>query len=162
MIDAQLKGHTIPSIARMCVAAQLLGQVTEDYLPTNKMIIQTGAAVSISSTIASMHERAELPNGKMVDVRKYVAPVRQEEDEADEIDASTDDGNNLLSPEEIAFVHYKSPEALARAYDYLITRVPGYAIGRLEIIAINGGNVREAVDDLIDKIEDAVKRLTKK
>jgi hypothetical protein len=43
---------------------------------------------------------------------------------------------------------------------YLLQRVPGYIKGRLNIIAVSGGDVRQAADSLKSMIDEMVKQLT--
>jgi hypothetical protein len=153
------KGVTIQAIARMTIAARQLGQSPAEIMQPNKLLLQCGGAVDIVSRIAAEKREIELKNGKKVQVRSYVAPVRQDDGDEDG-NGLRFDSDGVELPEEIAFVDVDTQAASDRALDYLLTRVPGYVYGRLAIIAANGGDVRKAADTLIDKVEEMVEGLS--
>lgn len=149
---------TAPKLARLAIMAREFGNAPADILPENKPLLNSGAAVALSSIISRRHIEAQTPSGNTYTVREFVAPVREEgEDDHDRSD--TQITNVTPSPESESFVPVQSDEGNGRAYDYLLKRVPGYIYGRLKIIAVNGGDVQAAADELKVKIDELVARL---
>lgn len=152
-----------PKVARLALMAREFGNAPANILPENKPLLNSGAAVAVSSIIARRHVEAQTPSGNTYSVREFVAPVRapvREEGEEDHILSDTQEGNvPLPSPSDESFVPVQSEEAKGRAWDYLLKRVPGYIYGRLKIVAVNGGDVKAAAEELKVKIDELVLRL---
>lgn len=148
---------SIPQAARLGIIARERGLAPDDILPANKPLLMTGAAKHISSVIASKHIEAQTPSGNTYTVREFVAPVREGED--DQLNNDTLEGDVTPSPEPETFASSQSEEGNGRAWNYLLKRVPGYIYGRLKIIAVNGGDVKEAAEELKNKIDELVLRL---
>ena len=152
------QGRSTAQVARLAIIARERGLAPTNILPENKPLLNAGAAVDISSKIARRMKEAQLPNGNTLTVREFVAPVREEEEEGQ----LANDTQNVLAPSSPlpeTFVSVESPEARGRALDYLYKIVPGYIMGRLKIIAISGGDVKAAADELKNKIDEMVDRL---
>ena len=152
-------GMSTAKAARLGIIAREKELAPEDILPANKPLLNSGAAVALSSVIARRHIEAQTPSGNTYSVREFVAPVR-EEGEDDQMLRETQ-SNSVTPPsltdESYAPVH--SEEAKGRAWDYLLKRIPGYIYGRLKIVAVNGGDVKAAADELKAKIDELVERL---
>lgn len=165
-IQEQMAGRHIAQIGKFGIVAHAAKMVGEDeqYLPGNKLLLMVGAANEIRRLMASRKRTVELENGQSVTVRETVAPVYEfsPDDDAQEFDALADEPEAEPFKQDVAWCDVQSQKAMDRATDYLLQRVPGYAIGRLNIIAVNGGDVRKAADALISKIDEAVEKLTAK
>ena len=129
------EGWTPTKAGRMAVAARAMGRADDNILPENKLLLNSGAAVAVSSEFASRTKKAVI-NGKERTIREFVGSVNDEADHA--------------------YVKAQSVEAVRRARAYLLKAVPGHVEGRLSIIAANGGNVREEADALKAKIDALV------
>lgn len=151
------EGISGPQAARLAIVAREREEAPGDILSGNKLLLNNGAAADISAMVGNRRKKVELENGAIVSIREWVAAVPKSEDEDDERDqlsleeTPVDDGTEL--------VHWQSEKATRRAWDYLLNKVPGYAYGRLAIIAANGGDVRDAANQLVDKITEMVERL---
>ncbi len=155
LVELSTKYHTI-KLARMAIIAREKGLMPEGIMPPNKVVLQSGAWLRISSLIKRRVSEKELPNGKTVEFREFVGVVRDEDGQntGDTLSAHAD--SSLTTD---LYVHAESDEGLERAIDYLLKRIPGYVYGRLVTIAANGGDVRKAADELKGKIDELVERL---
>lgn len=149
-------GMSTAKAARLGIIAREKGNAPEDILPANKPLLMTGGAVAISSVIARRHKEVQLENGKTFSVREFIAPVGENEEGHQQSDTHE---RSAPSPLPETFVSVLSPEARTRALDYLYKVVPGYIMGRLKIIAVNGGDVQAAANELKAKIDEMVERL---
>lgn len=145
-------------IGRLAIVARERGDAPQDIIPGNKLLLNAGAAVEISSIAARRKTTVELADGREIEVREFVAPYR--DDEVDRLANDNQDMGVNPSPDDYdGFVPVHSTVANTRATNYLLKKVPGYIYGRLAIIAANGGEVQEAAELLKDKIDEMVKRL---
>lgn len=159
MIDlVTKKGLSTSQAGRLAIVARERKEAPEDILPANKPLLNAAAAAKLSLLIAQLHKKIELENGNNISVREYVAPVREEDDNQK---ANGNQYPNVVSsslPLE-TFVSVDNSVAFERAIDYLLKRVPGYIMGRLEIIAYHKQDVRQAAEQLKAKIDEMVMRL---
>ena len=155
LVELSTKYHTI-KLARMAIIAREKGLMPEGIMPPNKVVLQSGAWLRISSLIKRRVKEFELPNGNTVEVREFVGAVKDENDHVHG-DALDSDVDSSFTAD--LYVHSESDEGLGRAIDYLLKRIPGYVYGRLVTIAANGGDVRKAADELKGKIDELVERL---
>ena len=147
IIERRMEGMHSAEAGRLAYIAHLRGLTEGDFLPASKYLIQLALVGEINKK-TSKKKRVELANGKSVDIREYVAPVENEnDDEAQE--------------ENVAIVDSGSEQGVKEAVAYLLKRVPGYIYGRLAIIAKSGneGDVEKYADELKDIIDDIVVKL---
>lgn len=147
-------------IGRLAIVARERGNAPNNILPPNKLLLNAGAAVEVSQIVARRKTKRELPNGKEIEVRDFVASVREDGNQS----INDTHQHHVTPPSPInnnnhGFVYVESETALQRAQDYLAKVVPGYICGRMEIIALNGGDVRQAAKELKKRIDEIVKRL---
>lgn len=148
-IETMLKENRHPAqMGRMALIAELLGMTTEEIVGMPKPLLQTAVAQAFQSQIARRKTSFETANGKSVNVREFVAPVGEYDEESGETEP-TDENH----------VRYNDPRALEYAIKYLRNRVPGYIKGRLNLIAANGGDVQQAADELKMTIDEMVQSL---
>lgn len=150
-------GVSTAKAARLAIISREKGNAPADILPENKPLLNSGGAVAVASAITRRMKEIQLENGKTFSVREFVAPVREEEEGQGVDDTQTPAAPSPLTE---SFVSVQSPEARTRALDYLYKIVPGYIMGRLKIIAVNGGDVRAAADEVKAKIDEMVERLS--
>ena len=150
VISARRDRHPAQT-ARMALIARdpRVEDAPPDLLPMNRLLLMSGAMASIASAIAQREVTRRLKNGIEITCREYMGVVHSDDDEQTE---SSSDGNPGI-------VSIDDNKALDRALAYLQQRVPGYVMGRLKVIAVCGGDVREAADELIGKIEKMVDKL---
>lgn len=154
---ATQKGWHPAKIARMCIVLREFGGLPADIIPTNKAMLQTGAAAAVHGIINTAKQFATMPNGTQWVVRSIVLPVAIE-DEDDEEEEKLEP--ETAKPAEIAVTLENDPqEALERATTYLLNRVPGYIMGRLKIIAAVKGDIKEAALQLHRRIDELVAEL---
>jgi len=134
-------------MGRLLVVGREMGQAPSEILPPCKSLLNIGAAYKWSQLLAERKTTATLSDGRELEVREFVADVRQDTEEGE-------DPEPFAAP-----VRYDDPKAIERARDYLLNRVPGYVYGRLAIIAANGGDVAGAADGLKAAIDGMVARL---
>lgn len=149
-------GMTTAKVARLAIISRAKGNAPANILPENKPLLNSGAAQAVAQVVVRRHIEAQLPNGNMTTIREFLAPVREEE-EGQEID----DTHTIVAPSPLSesFAPALSEEGKKRAMDYLFKRVTGYIYNPLKTIAVNGGDVRAAADELKDKIDKMVERL---
>lgn len=154
-------GHKPYSAGVLALVARERGDAEFSILPENKMLLGTGAAVSVSREVANKLRKAKMPNGLEVEVRQFVAPVDHDRSEDQGIGVNSETfqassethflGENYLSTSD--------PAAAKRAEDYLMKRVTGDIWGRLIIIAEHDGDYKGVANKLIKEIKDMVKRI---
>jgi hypothetical protein len=160
IIDLQLAGMKPAAIARLLIVARERGDVADEVLPANKMLLMTGGAVAISRETAFAKTPVKVGE-ETYQARAYVSPVGEEE-EGEEGDQSSDDTLDKsvsTSPDFLTTV--QGDKALEYASKYLEVKVPGYIWGRLLVIAANGGDVKVAGKQLKVAIDEMVKELDK-
>ena len=136
------KVHSIGSVARMAVAARARGEAPVDIIKADKLLYLSGAQADIAEMISSRVVAVQLENGSEINVRSWVAEPPGERD---------DEGGVIVGS--------VSTDGLDRALRYLHNNVPGYVRGRLEIVAANRGDVREAAQVLVDAVWEIVTQL---
>lgn len=144
---AQEGGHKPYTMGQhLCIAKHR--DETFDDVPEHKPTMFIGYGNFYSSFVASMKERVTLKNGKTVMVRSLVMPVSEAghpDDDEQQVDVEVDS--------EPAAVDWATDMAVDRSTRYLLNRVIGYIVGRLNIIAANDGDARSVWNDLADKVE---------
>ena len=136
----QALGLSAPQIARIMVAARRMDQAEPTLIAPDKLLLQTGAAADWTKVLQRQMQSKELENGTIIEVRSLVGPVGEED---------LDD----------AWVSVESHEAISRAMRYLLDTVPGHIYNRLKVVAVNGGDVLGAADELKVEIDELVARL---
>lgn len=156
IIDLQLKNGMKPAqVARLLIVARQRGDVAQDLLPADKLLLMTGGAAHVSGYTANQKAKVEV-NGKTYDARAYVAPVGEEEED----DHPPDDTHPQdVIPSSDPLVNVKGEQALDYAKKYLTVKVPGYIWGRLLIVAANEGDVKQVAAELKAEIDRMVKEL---
>lgn len=158
-------GHKPYSAGVLALVARERGDAEFSILPENKMLLGTGAAVSVSREVAAKLRKAKMPNGSEVEVRQFVAPVDH---------LLSDDQSKGVNGDEMQSVHIggeaqahddrylstSDPMAAKRAEDYLMRRVTGDIWGRLIIIAEHDGDYKGVANKLIKEIKEMVKRIS--
>lgn len=128
------QGYSVGQIARLTLAARLNGLAPEEILPTDKLLLYSGARRAVAKKHVDQ-TLAEHPG-----VREFVGRRTGDDDDEGYTDAITPEGQRL---------------ALA----YLRNRVPGHVVNRLKIVQANGGDVRAALQDTMQAIWDACQPL---
>jgi len=141
-------------IARFLIVGRERGDTPKDILPENKMLLNAGAAHHWMQTIAQRKTKADLGDGKSVEVREYVGTVKEGREAEGEFDAEVNE--DVDKP----IVYYKDPEAIRRIRTYMARVIPGHIYNRLAILLANGEDVGEAAEELKDKIDEIVDRLS--
>ena len=141
-------GLSPAQMGRMLLVGRELDIAPDDILPDNKPLLNLAASTSWAQRLQKRKKRVDLDNGKEVEVRQYVGPMTNDDQEAEPDEAGT------------RWVESQSEAATHRAMGYLTDIVPGHIKGRLNIIAANRGDVRAAADLLIAEIERIVGQLT--
>jgi len=143
LLDQHVKQHWSPmKSGRLAIAARELGRAKDDILPENKLLVNSGAAVAVSSAFSQQSQSVTI-NGHDWDVRRYIGAV----------------GEEGVVDYEATFVESDTQEAVERALMYLDRVVPGYVAGRLAIIAQNGGDVAKAADLLKSHVDEIAEKL---
>lgn len=155
--------YSVQEMARMIVVGRELGDIEENIIPPNKCILATGASVAYSQKLVARKKNERTPSGKKVRVREYVGQVNTV------VERTDDEGKPLPSEyvpankeeaKDAGFKRYDTPAASRRAKTYLLNTVPSHIKSRLNIIAVNGGDVVEVAELLKQKIDEIVVRLT--
>lgn len=147
--------------ARIAIPLREMGIANKDILPPNKLILQIGAAYSISQAIAQQRTTVEI-NNRPYDVRLYVAQATTDEtgDKPEAINESTVEAIQELPSSEVTLVEYNDEAAQERIIRYLMTNVMGRIKERLTLIAAGKGDVKAVAKELKREIDSIVKELT--
>jgi len=138
-VNEQMKhGYSPQQIGRWAVVGRVLGETEPKLVPPTKCLVQSGATSAFVRRLQQEKKDVETEDGKEIRVRKYVGPVLNEDEEGGD--------------EDYKWVQYDDEKAVERAQHYLINAVPGHIRSRLNIIAANNGNVREAAEKLVNEI----------
>lgn len=188
VIDMRLKGAKPYQVGAMTLVARELGDIEQDILPTNKVTLVIGAAVTLSRREAALKRNAIMPNGKTMQVRQYIAPTERSHSAGDthsqhaaQIGAELEMGSHMLddtrnwsaapnggdgiqSPSDAhdfcdAIIPTDQEGAADRAEYYLMHNVMGRITENFKIIAPLRGEVRTAADLLIAEINALVDRI---
>jgi hypothetical protein len=148
----------------MGLAARAAGLSPEHILRSDYVLITSAAGKNVGDIIERFKEEVELANGRKVQVRTHlgkpgVNPGKQGESDnqeasKQEIESVRDKSNRS------GYVRTKSDRGIKLALRYLHTHIPGQIWPRLAEIAVAGGDVRAAADELIAQIEEMVEKLT--
>jgi len=154
--------HTTPSLARMTIAARERGIAPDDILSANKVLLQCGARTEISSKITRRKEKVQLANGLEVTIREFVGAIseREEPEGDDQLTLESTADTLVKSDEPETYVRWQDEQAKERVYRYLQQIVPGHIYTHLAHLAAAGEDVRQAANDLSDRIEEMVAELT--
>lgn len=134
---------------RLVLAARELGEAPKDILPPNKAVLATGAARKIIEMSTDRMVKVTIDNGRDIQVREFIAPVKDSQEYSD---------NQILCVK--GLVTYQDELAATRALEYLRKVIPGHVYDRLAIIAYSGGDVREAGEELKQKVDEIVEKLS--
>jgi hypothetical protein len=128
------KGYSVGQIARLTLAARLNGLAPEDILPTDKLMLYTGARRAVAKKHVD-RMLAEQPG-----VREFI-------------------GRSIGDDEDEGYTQTTSPEGLRLALAYLKNRVPGHVVNHLKVVRANGGDVAAARQQAVQAIWDATQFL---
>lgn len=156
LIEA-LKCATSAKVARWAIVARERGDAPQNLLKPNKLLLYAGGQADIASKYAAQKRRVQLENGREINVRAYVGPVPKEEEEQADFETTVEAG--VVQDDNLFLVEALSVQGCERALYYLRKVVPGHVWGRLEIVAINRGDVQGVAQELIGEIEKMVERL---
>lgn len=159
MIQTAQDGRHKPyTMGKLLAIGKHREEVFED-VPAHKPTLFMGYGGWYSRYVATRKEKVELASGKMVTVRSLVFPVAEQEsaDNGDEqqLDMELDDQRapEPAPDDNPVAVEWNTDAAVDRAHRYLAHTVPGYVIGRLNIIAANDGDYWAAWRELVEKVE---------
>jgi hypothetical protein len=147
IFDLLDKGSHTAKLARATVVSRQMGKAPEDIIRPNKILVQVGAMLDISSMASRKYRDFELKDGRTIRVHEYVGAVRERSDGDDAGDSSED---------ESSYVKAGTAKALDRAERFLLTIVIGHIYNRLATILDYGGDVRLYADELKKKIDEVV------
>jgi hypothetical protein len=139
-------------VARLIGAAQARGDIERLTTRMDRLLYQSGIEVDINEQVTSKMETARLANGREIQIRSVVGTVSSRDMDAEDDGDPEDESYGLL-------VDALSEAGLERAIRYFHRSVPGYIMGRLEIIAAHDGDVRGHAEWLIGRIWEMVTEL---
>ena len=150
--------------AQMALSSRYLGDMPDDELPDNKLLIITGYAVAITRREVDKRRPTTLP-GKDFRVREYIAPISEDHAPSDTHSPSVSpmqsnqgvSATHIMSDDSILLT--SNPLAADRALLYLQRQIPGLIWSRLVIMAEHGLDYKKAANELCKEMKDMVKRL---
>lgn len=146
-IKSQIEARIGPlAMGRHIIAAREEGVAPDDILPSNKLLLNEGAATEVIRMIQK--HREDLQVGKTTyRVRSFVGGIHgKREDDEEEDNGET-------------FIYLRDPEAVERAREYLRRVVPGHIMGRLLVLAANGESIIEAIEEVKAAIDRLAEQL---
>lgn len=165
--DAMVRAHQeekfhIAQIGRFVIVARERGDAPDDIIAPNKMLLQLGTNRDVADKFRARKRRVTTESGQEIVVREMVAPVSElEARDSDGDDFALDLVTSKLDEGDAhIWVDCETAQALERAEKYLQRSVPGHIWPRLALIAVNGGDVAGAADELRDKINEMVEKLS--
>lgn len=162
VIDLLSGGTPTGTIARGIIVSRELENAPADIIAPNKMLLYTGARLAVSQIAASATHDVEV-KGATYKAQDFIGPVRQAETDAD------DDEQEVLFESEVeaiqppdmptTYTSYTNARSADVAEMYLQRRVPGHVWPRLLTLHEHGRDVRSAVRELKDELDNMVLRL---
>lgn len=149
IIKRRKEGMHSAEAGRHRLIAELRGLSDANIVGPSKSLIQLGVIIQMNR-IAARKKRVELANGSNVDIREFVSPVLDEnEDENEDYE------------QDVAIVDSSTVKGTKEAVAYLLKIVPGYVYGRLAIIAKYGneGDAQRYANELKSKIDEIMVKL---
>ena len=149
--------------AQMALSSRYLGDMPDDELPDNKLLIITGYAVAITRREVDKRRPTTL-EGKTFRVREYIAPIGEDHPLSDTLqeDVSPMQSDHLVGATHLvddSILLTSNPLAADRALLYLQRQIPGLIWSRLVIMAEHGLDYKKAANELCKEMKDMVKRL---
>ena len=149
--------------AQMALSSRYLGDMPDDELPDNKLLIITGYAVAITRREVDKRRPTTL-EGKTFRVREYIAPIGEDHPLSDTLqeDVSPMQSDHLVGATHLvddSILLTSNPLAADRALLYLQRQIPGIIWSRLVIMAEHGLDYKKAANELCKEMKDMVKRL---
>jgi len=162
-------GHSNAQAARMAIVQRELGIAPDGILKPNKVLLNAGARAQVAVMISNRHTEAEMPNGKMYDVRTYIAPPGRkpaDDDEKDESGNGYEAEQKAIAPiakidgnGDRRYAQFDTARGLELALRWLERWVPGLLFERFKQIAAAGGDIEAAAEMVKSKIDEMVERL---
>ncbi len=149
IIKRRKEGMHSAEAGRHRLIAELRGLSDANIVGPSKAVIQLGVIIQMNR-ITARKKKVELANGQNIDIREFVSPVVNENDNEDE-----------NYEQDVAIVDSSTKKGMKEAATYLIKIVPGYIYGRLAIIAKYGdkGDAQKYTNELKDKIDEIMVKL---
>ena len=150
--------------AQMALSSRYLGDMPDDELPDNKLLIITGYAVAITRREVDKRRPTTL-DGKTFRVREYIAPIGEDHPLYDDQTGDVSPMQSIHHPRDIqkssddSILLTSNPLAADRALLYLQKVVPGIIWNRLAIMAEHGLDYKKAANELCKEMKDMIKRL---
>ena len=149
--------------AQTALSSRYLGDMPDDELPDNKLLIITGYAVAITRREVDKRRPTTL-EGKTFRVREYIAPIGEDHPLSDTLqeDVSPMQSDHLVGATHLvddSILLTSNPLAADRALLYLQRQIPGLIWSRLVIMAEHGLDYKKAANELCKEMKDMVKRL---
>lgn len=146
-IKSQIEARIGPlAMGRHIIAAREEGVAPDDILPSNKLLLNEGAAMGVVRMIQKHKEDLQVGN-TTYRVRSFVGSIHgKPEDDEEEDNGET-------------FIYLRDPEAVERAREYLRRVVPGHIMGRLLVLAANGESIIEAIEEVKAAIDRLAEQL---
>jgi hypothetical protein len=142
------EGKSTREISINVIVSREEGIVGNEFIRPNKLLLLSGAQRDILEKIKKEVETIENENGDKHTVRKYIAMKK-----------GTGKGNGLEDELPETYQETISPLGLKLAINDLLGRVFRDMKSDLEKIYVNGEDPRDALDELMKKIEDFMKTL---
>ena len=149
--------------AQTALSSRYLGDMPDDELPDNKLLIITGYAVAITRREVDKRRPTTL-EGKTFRVREYIAPISEDHAPSDTHSPSVSpmQSDHLVGATHLvddSILLTSNPLAADRALLYLQRQIPGLIWSRLVIMAEHGLDYKKAANELCKEMKDMVKRL---
>jgi hypothetical protein len=142
------EGKSTREISINVIVSREEGIVGNEFIRPNKLLLLSGAQRDILEKIKNEKETIEDENGNKHTVRKFIAMKK-----------GTEKGNGLGDELPETYQETISPLGLKLAINDLLGRVFRDMKSDLEKIYVNGEDPRDALDELMKKIEDFMKTL---
>ncbi len=148
IIKRRKEGMHSAEVGRHRLITELRGLSDANIVGPSKAVIQLGVIIQMNR-VTARKKKVELANGRNIDIREFVSPVVENEDE------------NQDYEQDVAIVDSSSKKGTKKVIAYLLNIVPGYIYGRLAIIAKYGdeGDVQKYANELKDKIDEIMVKL---
>ena len=149
--------------AQTALSSRYLGDMPDSEMPSNKLLLLSGYANSITRHEVDKRRPTTL-EGKKFRVREYIAPIGEDQysDDTHLADVSSMQSNQLSGTTQNlddSILLTSNPLAADRALLYLQRQIPGIIWSRLVIMAEHGLDYKKAANELCKEMKDMVKRL---
>ena len=151
IIKRRKEGMHSAEAGRHRLITELRGLSDANIVGPSKAVIQLGVIIQMNR-ITARKKKVELANGHNIDIREFVSPVFDENEDKNEDEDCEQD---------VAIIDSSTVKGLKEAIAYLLKIVPGYVYGRLAIIAKYGdeGDAQRYANELKSKIDEIMVKL---